>query len=61
MEYPGRILDMGNYAYQRSDTIDAQQVKPQAVAEAEFKLTDDLFTLSKEKFNHHCQILTSTS
>ena len=45
MEYPGRILDIGNYAYKGSGGTDAQQVKPQTVVEAEFRLSDDLYNL----------------
>jgi hypothetical protein len=36
---------MGTYAYDGSDDIDAQEKKPQAVVEAEFRLSDDLYTL----------------
>ncbi|KAG8914947.1 hypothetical protein FRC00_009358 [Tulasnella sp. 408] len=45
MEYPGRILDMGNYSYKESTGLEAQVTKPQAVVEAEFRLSDDLYSL----------------
>ncbi|KAF8208051.1 hypothetical protein K438DRAFT_1961562 [Mycena galopus ATCC 62051] len=47
MEYPGRILDIGTYAYEGSDGHNAQQIKPQSVVEAEFRLSDDLFSLGE--------------
>ncbi|KAG9041050.1 hypothetical protein FS837_012795 [Tulasnella sp. UAMH 9824] len=47
MEYPGRILDMGNYSYKESTGLEAQVTKPQAVVEAEFRLSDDLFSLGQ--------------
>lgn len=43
---PARLLDKGTYEYTGSDTIDAQQIKPQTVAEAEFRLSDDMYPLS---------------
>jgi hypothetical protein len=43
---PARLLEQGNYQYAGSDTINAQQVKPPAVAEAEFRLADDMYDLS---------------
>ncbi|KAE9382113.1 hypothetical protein N431DRAFT_320993, partial [Stipitochalara longipes BDJ] len=43
---PCRLLEQGNYQYDGSNTIDAQQVKPPAVAEAEFRLTNDMFDIS---------------
>ncbi|RHZ51491.1 hypothetical protein CDV55_100558 [Aspergillus turcosus] len=46
MEFPARLLDMGDYYYDKSGTINAQQIKPPAVAEAEFRLADDMFSLS---------------
>ncbi|KAF5009324.1 hypothetical protein FDECE_4422, partial [Fusarium decemcellulare] len=47
MEMPARVLEMGNYYYNGSDTINAQQVKPPAVAEAEFRLADGMLNISK--------------
>ncbi|KAG9041049.1 hypothetical protein FS837_012794 [Tulasnella sp. UAMH 9824] len=47
MESPGRILDMGSYAYKESTGLEAQVTKPQAVVEAEFRLSDDLFPLGQ--------------
>lgn len=43
MEFPGRILEQGTYAYKGSDGIDAQEIKPEAVSEAEFRLSDDMY------------------
>ena len=40
------MLDKGTYDYAGSDTINAQQVKPQVVAEAEVRLSNDMYTLS---------------
>ncbi|RLL96539.1 hypothetical protein CFD26_103539 [Aspergillus turcosus] len=37
---------MGDYYYDKSGTINVQQIKPPAVAEAEFRLADDMFSLS---------------
>lgn len=45
MEYPGRLVDMETYKYKYSKGINAQQTKPQTVAEAEFRLSEDLFNL----------------
>ncbi|KAK4124081.1 hypothetical protein N657DRAFT_689697 [Parathielavia appendiculata] len=45
LEWPARVLDKGTYDYIGSDGIDAQQVKPQTVADAEFRLSNDLMTL----------------
>ena len=45
IEWPARILDKGTYDYDGSDTINAQQVKPQSVIDAEFRLADDMITL----------------
>ncbi|KAJ7687993.1 hypothetical protein B0H14DRAFT_2653519, partial [Mycena olivaceomarginata] len=53
MEYPGRILDIGTYAYEGSDGHNAQQVKPQSVVEAEFRLSDDLFSLGEITGGHN--------
>ncbi|KAJ6564818.1 hypothetical protein B0H19DRAFT_1068323 [Mycena capillaripes] len=47
MEYPGRVLDIGTYAFEGSDGNNAQQIKPQSVVEAEFRLSDDLFSLGE--------------
>lgn len=47
MEMPARVLEMGNYYYNGSDTINSQQVKPPAVAEAEFRLADGMLDISK--------------
>ncbi|KAK4096994.1 hypothetical protein N658DRAFT_527387 [Parathielavia hyrcaniae] len=46
MEFQARLLSQGNYEYVGSDTINAQQVKPPAVAEAEFRLADDMYDIS---------------
>jgi hypothetical protein len=46
MEMPARLLEMGNYHYDGSDSINAQQVKPPAVSEAEFRLADGMLNLS---------------
>ncbi|KAG7417127.1 hypothetical protein Forpe1208_v004266 [Fusarium oxysporum f. sp. rapae] len=46
MEYPCRLLDSGTYAYDGSNSMNSQQIKPPAVAEAEFRLSDDLYDLS---------------
>jgi hypothetical protein len=46
MEFPGRVLDQANYAY-NSDTINAFLTKPQTVAESEFRLSDDLFDVAQ--------------
>ncbi|KAK2593057.1 hypothetical protein QQS21_009265 [Conoideocrella luteorostrata] len=46
MEMPARLLEMGNYFYEGSDGINAQQVKPPAVAEAEFRLANGMLNLS---------------
>ncbi|KAK5652704.1 hypothetical protein OQA88_10298 [Cercophora sp. LCS_1] len=45
IEWPARALDKGTYDYEGSDTINAQQVKPQSVIDAEFRLGDDMITL----------------
>ncbi|KAK3896842.1 hypothetical protein C8A05DRAFT_39608 [Staphylotrichum tortipilum] len=45
IEWPARVLDKGTYDYEGSDTINAQQVKPQSVIDAEFRLADDMITL----------------
>ncbi|KAM6524442.1 hypothetical protein FSOLCH5_005044 [Fusarium solani] len=47
MEMPTRVLEMGNYYYNSSDTINSQQVKPPAVAETEFRLADGMLDISK--------------
>ncbi|KAF2821590.1 hypothetical protein CC86DRAFT_373444 [Ophiobolus disseminans] len=47
LEMPARLLEKGNYDYKGSDTIDAQQVKPQTVVDAEFRLADDMYNLSR--------------
>ncbi|KAF2855381.1 hypothetical protein T440DRAFT_504053 [Plenodomus tracheiphilus IPT5] len=47
MEMPARLLEKGNYDYKGSDTIDAQQVKPQTVVDAEFRLADDMYNISR--------------
>ncbi len=46
MEMPARLLEMGNYHYTGSDSVDAQQFKPPAVGEAEFRLADGMLNLS---------------
>ncbi|KAK0392279.1 hypothetical protein NLU13_1775 [Sarocladium strictum] len=46
MEVPCRPLDRGTYDYKGSDTINAQQIKPPLVGEAEFRLSDDLYSLA---------------
>ncbi|UPL04145.1 hypothetical protein LCI18_015079 [Fusarium solani-melongenae] len=46
MEMPARLLEMGNYHYPGSDSLNAQQFKPPAVAEAEFRLADGMLNLS---------------
>ena len=46
MEFPARLLEQGNYDYVDSDSLNAQQIKPPAVMEAEFRLTDDMFSIS---------------
>lgn len=43
---PARVLDKGTYDYAGSDTVNAQQIKPQTVVDAEFRLSDDMYTLS---------------
>ncbi|KAK4101308.1 hypothetical protein N658DRAFT_559119 [Parathielavia hyrcaniae] len=45
LEWPPRVLDKGTYDYVGSDGIDAQQLKPQTVVDAEFRLSNDLMTL----------------
>ncbi|KAK4120675.1 hypothetical protein N657DRAFT_701401 [Parathielavia appendiculata] len=45
LEWPARVLDKGTYDYVGSDGIDAQQVEPQTVVDAEFRLSNDLMTL----------------
>lgn len=45
LEWPARVLDKGTFDYIGSDGIDSQQVKPQTVADAEFRLSNDLLTL----------------
>lgn len=47
MEFPGRILEQGTYAYKGSDGIDAQEIKPEAVSEAEFRLSDDMYPVGR--------------
>lgn len=44
---PARLLEKANYDYKGSDTIDAQQVKPQTVVDAEFHLTNDMYNISR--------------
>ncbi|KAF3913691.1 hypothetical protein AA313_de0202156 [Arthrobotrys entomopaga] len=46
MEFPARLLEKGNYQYGGSDTINAQQLKPPAVVEAEFRLSNDMYDIS---------------
>lgn len=46
MEMPARLLEQGNYQYEGSDTINAQQIKPPSVAETEFRLADGMLNLS---------------
>lgn len=46
MEMPARLLEQGNYQYSGSDTLNAQQIKPPSVAEAEFRLSDGMLSLS---------------
>ena len=46
MEFPARLLEQGNYDYVDSDSLNAQQIKPPAVTEAEFRLADDMFSIS---------------
>jgi hypothetical protein len=46
MEMPARLLEMGNYHYDGSDKLNAQQLKPPSVAEAEFRLADGMLNLS---------------
>lgn len=48
MEYPGRVLDMGTYAYKGSDGQEAQQTKPQSIAEAEFRLSDEMYDIGAQ-------------
>lgn len=40
------MLDQGTYDYAGSDTINAQQLKPQTVFDAEFRLSDDMYNIS---------------
>jgi hypothetical protein len=40
------VLDKGTYDYPGSDTINAQQIKPQTVVDAEFRLSNDMYTIS---------------
>lgn len=54
MEYPGRILDMGNFAYKGSDDVEAQQTKPQAVVESEFRLCDDIYDIGMSSSSLGC-------
>ena len=44
---PARLLEKGNYDYLGSDTINTQQIKPQTVVDAEFRLTDDMYSIPK--------------
>lgn len=46
MEFPARLLEQGNYDYVDSDRLNAQQIKPPPVVEAEFRLADDMFSVS---------------
>ena len=46
MGFPARLLEQGNYDYVDSDSFNAQQIKPPAVVEAEFRLMDDMFSIS---------------
>ncbi|KAK3368777.1 hypothetical protein B0H63DRAFT_565407 [Podospora didyma] len=46
MEMPARLLKMGDYHYDESDSPNALQLKPPSVAEAEFRLVDGMFNLS---------------
>ena len=45
MEFPGRVLNENDYAYD-TDSAYATLTKPQPVVEAEFRLTDDLFDVA---------------
>lgn len=45
MEFPGRVLNENNYAYD-TDSIYSILTKPQPVIEEEFRLTDDLFDVA---------------
>jgi hypothetical protein len=42
----GETAGEGNYNYDGSDSLNSQQVKPPAVAEAEFRLADGMLSLS---------------
>lgn len=46
LEFPARMLQKDDYHYIGSDGPYAQQVKPPSVAEAEFRLTDGMLSLS---------------
>ncbi|CUS11176.1 unnamed protein product [Tuber aestivum] len=46
MEVPGRVLEKGTYDYEGSDGKDAMQRKPETVVDAEFRLSDDVYSLS---------------
>ncbi|RPA93914.1 hypothetical protein L873DRAFT_1703486 [Choiromyces venosus 120613-1] len=46
MEVPGRVLEKGTYDYEGSEGKDAMQRKPETVVDAEFRLSDDVFSLS---------------
>ncbi|KAI9801790.1 MAG: hypothetical protein M1825_003163 [Sarcosagium campestre] len=43
---PARLLEQGNYQYAGSDGIYAEHVKPPSVAEAEYRLSNDMFDIS---------------
>ena len=43
---PARLLEQGNFDYAGSDSLNAQQIKPPPVIDAEFRLANDMFALS---------------
>jgi hypothetical protein len=46
MEFPGRVLDEGTYAYDATDTY-SLLTKPATVLEEEFRLSDDLYDVGQ--------------
>ncbi len=45
-QQPARLLEQGNFNYIGSDSLNAQQLKPPPVIDAEFRLADDMFSIS---------------
>ena len=46
MEAPARLVEMGNYHYDGSHSINHQHVNPPAAIEAEFRLVDGMLSLT---------------